>query len=363
MKKSLVIIIAIVAVTLISFLAIRGRNRAISVKTVTTTPKSLIRSIAAKGELDSQAKAELKFLASGKIVWLSVTVGDTVSQGQALAALDKRDVESQLREAESNLIKARSELDRVGESRRQFNEAHRYDSPSAELFAQFGQYDAQVRSAVTSVDYYQYQIDQTQLALQNLNLTSPLSGIITKINLRAGEIYQTTSGPAVVVADLSPQNLYFKAEIDEADIAQIALGQAAEVTLDALAKEVFPGEITEMDSQTSLNASGDKIFIAKIAIGEELPESVRRLGLSGDAAITIEKRDEVLVFPLEAIVSEGDNKYVWRIKGERVNKVPIETGLETEFEAEVTQGLSSGDAVAITNLNLLKDGQKVRVEE
>lgn len=349
MKKYFLGTILVGLLVLGGFSFLRARREAITVEADRVQRKTLTKSITASGELDSEVKAELKFESSGRVVWLAARVGERVEKNQALASLDKKTLEEQLRQAEA----AR---DKAIETRREFREAHKSDSPSQELFSQFAQYDAQVRSAESGVE-------EAQIALDKATLISSIAGIITEININEGAVYQTTSGPAITVANFSPENLYFKAEVDEEDLGQIFLEQQAEITLDAdTGKTGFIGKVREMAPQTSLNEAGDKVVEVKINFEDVLSENLRLLGLSGDAEIIISRVEKGLILPFEAIVTKNGENFVWKIEAGKARKVGIEIGLESEFEVEIISGLSEGDLVASEKLDTLKEGQKVKVK-
>lgn len=344
----------------LSFL--RSRNGVVPVEITRVERRVLEKTISTSGEIDSDVKAKLAFETAGKVTLLPVRVGERVKKGQTLALLDPQDLKERLFQAEMSLKKAQADLDNAGEARRQFHEEHKYDSPSSELFAQFGQYDARVRSAESLVEYHQSLVESARSALNHATLISPIAGTITALNINEGEIYQLSSSPAVVVADLSPQNLYFRAEIDETDLGKINFGQEAEISLDAEENITFSGTVKEIAPQTSLNEVGDKIIEAKIFFEDSLPENLRLLGLSGDAEIILEQKQEALILPLEAIFEESGKKFVWKIEDGRARKTAVKAGLEGEFEIEITSGLSDGELVATEKPDLLKEGQKVEAE-
>ena len=358
-----------VTITIISIIALtsygvhRFRNKALPVETTLVERKNITQVITASGELDSRTKAELKFETTGKLVWLPTRVGDQVLEGQALASLDSRSTEEGLRQAEANLRKAQADLDKAGEIRREFQIAHKYDSPSSELFSQFGQYDAQVRAAEALVASYHSQLAQARTATKKITLTSPISGTITELNIAIGELFQATGKPALVIADLSPQSLYFKIEIDETDLGKVAIGQQANISLDTAEDQVFKGSLTELAPQVSLNNAGDSIIKAKISLDQDLPEHLRFLGLSGDAEIILNQREQVLALPLEAVLEEDGETYIWKVEHEKAKKVKVVLGMEDEFEAEIVSGLYDGAPIITRDFGLLKEGQRVVMRE
>jgi len=152
---------------------------------------------------------------------VGVSEGDQVVQGQLLAVLDQRELKESFHQAEISLEKARADLDYCGETRRLFREEHKYDGPSENIFAQFGQQDAKVRGAEKTVERYNSQVESARLALEKSFLFSPIAGTVIEVNIKEGEIF-AASQPAVVIANLS--RIIFEAEVDESEVEKIEVG-------------------------------------------------------------------------------------------------------------------------------------------
>ena len=90
-----------------------------------------------------------------------------------------------------------------------------------------------------------------------------------------------------------------------------------------------------------------------------MPSKYKILGLSGDADIVTDENPSALVIPIESLIEENGNSYVYQIVNGTAIKTTIETGLETEFEVAVEKGLKEGDIIATSNLDQLEDGKKV----
>ncbi len=350
MKKTIIVIVTVIGFAGAGFFYFRSKNGGLEIDTTTVEAQTLEKTVTASGDLETKEKADLSFEVTGKVASVSAQAGDNVKKFQTIAYLDTKDLQIQLNQAKAN-------LDRYVEQRKEFFEKNKTASPSNELFAQFAQYDANVRNAKA-------QVEAARLNLQKATITAPLDGIVTEVNVKKGELVKATTGTVVTVADLSPENIYFLAEIDEEDLKQkITVGEIAKITLDAAGDSVFKGTITKLATQTTLNDAGDPVLEAEMIFHEALPIKYKILGLSGDADIITEESTNTLVIPIEALIEKNGEKYVWKIVNGYVQKTPIETGLETEFEIAVTSGLSEGDTVATDNLDKLEDGQQVKVEK
>lgn len=198
--------------------------------------------------------------------------------------------------------------------------------------------NAQVASAQASYD----------MALINLDkatLISPVNGIITEVNNKAGEIL----GTGVIKETFSrvmSLDFIIQSKVPESDIVKIKLGQHAKITFDALTLEdVFDAEIIEIDP-ASTNVQGVVYYNIKLKLNTV---DVRvKPGMSLNIDIATAEKNDVIMIPSRAIKTEATKKFVDVLKedGITTEKVFIETGLEgDEGMVEVRSGLKGGEKV------------------
>ena len=337
------------------FLNFRHGQSTPEVETALVSRGDIRSSIFASGEVKGRKQVELKFAGGGEVAVVSVGVGDKVGAGQFLAALDQKSLKEALSQAEANLRRAQADLDYAGESRRQFLEEHKYDSPSSWLFAQFGQYDARVRAAVAAVESANSQVEAAKISLSNATLSSPISGTVVEVNIKEGQQFDA-SRPAIVVADLS--SFVFEAEVDETDIGKVEVGQKALVKLDAYPDTEIEGEVAKIGKITTLDSAGNKVIKVELNL-KGLPKDY--LGLSGDVEIVREEKKNVLLLPLEALMIENGKNLVYIVKDKQVLKREVELGLESEEAVEIVKGLSEGEKVVVRGLEEVKKKNQARL--
>jgi len=132
--------------------------------------------------------------------------------------------------------------------------------------------------------------------------------------------------------------------LDETDVAQVAIGQETLVSVDA-----FP----------DVNLAGEVMYIAPVAQIESgvvlYPVTVRlapadipvRAGMTGDVEIISAIQEGALIVPLRAVHTEGERSYVDRLVGGQTERVEVTLGMVTETEVEITSGLAEGDVVSV----------------
>lgn len=209
-----------------------------------------------------------------------------------------------------------------------------------------------------------------QKALDNAVLYAPSDGtvIFTTIlsPLPGGPSSQYVAGSAVspqasIFSIVSDSQLGFKAEVDESSIAEITTGQKVEVSLDAFSGKKFIGTVNDLATMAEGTLTGGNIFKVEISIddaGEEL-----RLGMKGDAEISVKTIDSVLVIPLNCYFTQGKSEFVYRVVDSKLEKVEVETGVQNDDFIEVTSGLNEGDKLVIAGETALKDGMRVKIVE
>lgn len=177
-------------------------------------------------------------------------------------------------------------------------------------------------------------------ALGERIVRADFDGTVVKLELTKGQEIKT-SEPVCVVADMD--RLEMKVVIDEYDIGQVYVGQTAEVYFNAFGSEVFYGEIGEVSQQGVLQ-NGRVNFTAKIYMdgtGKLKP------GMSGDADIFVELKEDSLRLPSEAVTILDDGLGMVQVMDEEdmMQPVEIEIGIEGDRYVEVLSGLEEGDMV------------------
>ena|GEM_PF-1163352 len=198
---------------------------------------------------------------------------------------------------------------------------------------------------------------QAQANLDGAELTAPVAGTVTvpsTVEAGAG----VTPGVAVVTV-AAPGALVFEASVDQADISSVARGQAAVVSLDAFAGQNLAGTVLSRSQSASATATGGVAFTTKISLPSG---SVQPLaGMGGSVAITVKDLADALTVPAAAVVSNGEQRYVFVVSDGKVHRTVVRIGAETDTAIQITDGLAAGAQVVVTGASSLADGQSVKV--
>jgi HlyD family secretion protein len=201
--------------------------------------------------------------------------------------------------------------------------------------------EAQVRQAEVAVE-------QARLTLEGTRLVAPHDGVVTAVNVRAGEL--TAGMPAFEMTDLS--RFHITVNVDEIDIGALDVGQEATVSLDALPDAEISGRVTSIAPTANL-ATGVISYQVRIDLD---PTAARlRAGMSATASIITARADGALIVPNRLIQVDraNDRAFVERVEDGLPVRVEIRMGMRNEQQSEVTAGLQEGDVLAIRQASSL----------
>jgi len=199
--------------------------------------------------------------------------------------------------------------------------------------------EASVTSAVTQLGY--------------TTITAPRDGIVIKKYVEPGSIVTAGrssmggTGEGVSLVDLADVSRMFAlVSVDETDIAQIAVGQSVDVTIDAYPDELFMGKVTKISPQTTTEQNVTTVPVT-VEIGS--PDLRLKPGMNATCDFIIAKHSDVLLAP-NTTLTEGEQATMVTVleKGQPVVRT-VEVGLSDDTNSEIVSGLQEGDTVVITN--------------
>ena len=392
MKKKW-LLIAGAAVVLIVFvvLALRSSGVKRTKVTVELAKKGEITSlVTATGKVKAQADVDISADVMGRIEQLPVKEGELVKEGQLLVMIDDRSRRMDVAQARGSLQsaisardKAKIDLDRV---KQLFSK--KLSSQSDLDFAQNTNDQAEAQ-----VQVYQANLDRAQDQLSKCTIRAPMDGIITKLNSEKGEnvIIGTMNSPGtiiMIISDLSA--IEIEAEVDETDIARVALDQKVVITLDAFPDTTFAGKVIEIGNspQAASYAGTDQItnFIVKVLILDKVvnikPGMTASVDITTNAASNIikvpsgavvmrpegtgEKKEEGKNSPVDSTAGENDSSYnaegkkkkdidgIFKVEKGQAKFVPVKLGIRDQQNVEIIQGISQGDSIITGPYRLLR---------
>jgi len=248
--------------------------------------------------------------------------GISTARSNISAAIDDvSSAETDLKNAQSDLSLAQQQLalDKAG-------------STPEEVAAQ----QAQVEKAKADILNYEAQYDK-------MTLRSPISGIVSKQDVKMGEI---VSADQVIASVISASQFEIESNVPEADIAKIKIGDEANITLDAYGDAVvFKAKVSKIDPAETVI---EGVSTYKTTLQFEQNDERIKSGITANIDISTDKRENVLVIPQRAIATRGTDKFVYVDNGAKIpEERKIESGLKgIDGNVEVVSGLNEGEKIS-----------------
>jgi len=170
-----------------------------------------------------------------------------------------------------------------------------------------------------------------------VSITAPLSGIVVERNISLGGTAEPNQS-LFRIADLS--NVIVEGEVFETDVSKVKLGQDARVRLDAHPDKVFTGKVTFVASELD---PMKRTLHFWVSVDNE--DRLLKFELFAYIALIIQHSREVLTVPLDAIIDDGAEKFVFVKNGNQFVRQDVATGTSDDSYIEITDGLYPGDKV------------------
>lgn len=308
-------------------------------------------------ELDSQvalAEANLKVgqsrLAQAKLAAsINAEVAETrVAQTAAQFEQAQKDFESMKALADRNAIR-QNDFDKAALALKvsQENLAAAKASQRENLVR-----EEEVRMAESSIEQLNAAVAVAKAARDNAFVKAPFSGVIAKIFSDEGEAV-SMGMPLLQLVD--PSKSYVEAPFDEANAADIKLGQKARINLDAYRGEDFNGTVEFISPIVSINPDLSRTLNVRIRVEEGTEKFLA--GMSADVVLLVEEKDNVIFAPTESLVRQ---EYAYIVNHGRAVRRDVKTGIGNWNTTEILSGLEEGDQM-ITSISLTKLAEGVRV--
>ena len=323
------------------------------VRTMVAAPQSVSVPLTLPGEVRPRIESRLGFRVGGKLMARSVSVGDVVAPGQALARLDPTDLMPavQAQQAQLDAVRIERNLASVELERLRGLKAQNFVSQSALDRQQSILDGAQSRLAAAEA-----QLRQARNAMDFQLLKADVAGVVTAVEAEVGQV--VSAGQTVLrIAQTGEREIAIN--IPEADLARArAIGQWR-VTLPALGSRELTGRFREI---APIADPASRTFPARMTLSGPLDGVA--LGMTASAQ-AMQAPGTAFVLPLSALQSRDGQPRVWKVDRatSTVQPVAVKTAGLLDDTVRITEGVVAGDLIVIAGANLLVAGQKVRLPD
>jgi multidrug efflux pump subunit AcrA (membrane-fusion protein) len=371
----------------------RGLNTKAAVENVQTarvSHSSIEDFYEATGTVKAKTTTDVSSNIMGRIVTLRVAEGDRVARGQVLIEIDNSDSKAQvdktqaaLTEAEASLtevarsVEAAKAAVRTAEVNKRFAEstfgryrelydrrsvsAQEFDEAKAKLDSANSELDrsrANVQTIIAKNKQINARIQQARADIAGARvqagytkIVSPVSGILVKKFVESG----ATASPGVPLLSIEDNSQYrLEANVEESRSSLVRIGNRVNVQIDAVGRGDLMGTVAEI---LPVSDAASRSYIVKI----DLPrDPAFRSGLYGIARFPLAQKEAITV-PQAAMAARGPLTGVYVVGDDRTAQFRIvTTGRSSEGMIEILSGVSEGDEIAVSNIDKLSDGSKVK---
>ena len=375
-----VVVVAIAAIAIIK--AMKSANKELVIRTHVVGEYTVENTVTATGTIEPVETVEVGTQVSGKVEKIYVDFNDVVKKGQLMAELDKQTLNQSLSRAKASLTSAESQLNYAKLTYERTKQL--YESNAATLAAYQEAQNTYTRAQMSKRNA-QASYDQARVDLAYAEIYSPIDGIVLD---RAVEVGQTVaasfSTPTLFTLANDLTKMQVEADVDEADIGQVKVGQRVTFTVDAYMDDVFEGTVNQirMKPTTTSNVVTYTVII-------EAPNPDQKLFPGMTASVTIVTEEATgLAVPAEAFnftpdeqvlkamrkpeKPEGqmppqgekpqmqggqgtDHNMVWLKKGDNMVPCPVKVGMSDGAYKIIEEGVQVGDSVVLSAQYVAKE--------
>ncbi len=359
MQRRLVIY-TIAPLALAALLLITACHRAVgeSKKPATSPPSvklaqphrgEITRSVTLPGTVAAWQQATLYAKVGGYLKTITVDKGDEVKENQLLADIEVPELLADISKAKAEVEVAQIDYKRVSEAQKK--------APDLVVLQTVDEALGRLKVAKATLER-----DQTLLGFTKI--TAPFAGVITRRFVDPGAfIPAATSGSAaqnaaiVTLADFDTVRVYVA--VPEPEVPLVKKDTPVQISFQELPGRTFVDKVTRIAYALD---DATRTMIAEIDLLN--PQRELRPGMYAIVKLGVERHDNALLAPAEAVLVEKAGKSVFIVDaGHKARKKLIKTGFEDGVAFEVLDGLAPGQPVVLLGKSALQDGQTVNVTE
>ena len=316
--------------------AMKKEVNAIKVITLTLEPHPVEDKITLPAEVEPYEDLWVKAEVSGQVIHIMVQEGQRVRKGQILVQLDDRDYRSRLARIEANYRLARLEHDRIAKlAKQKITAANKLDETEARL-----------KDLIA-------QREEAKLALSRTRIMAPISGRLNEIKAKVGDLL--VMGREVVQI-LQFEQVKVTVGVPESDVAAVFDLNEAEVVIGALRNQRVKGKKIFLSRQPrTLARLYDLELMVPNPDGRILP------GMFARVELVKKVFNEALSVPLYAVITQGEERFVYVEKDGRAQKRAVQLGVLDGWQVQITDGLLPGERVIVVGHRFVDDDQPVEI--
>lgn len=358
-KKWMLIVACVVVLAAIVYALMGGKKEApvMDYETARVEKATIGNSVTATGTIEPVTKVEVGTQVSGIIDKIYVDYNSVVHKGQIIAELDKTNLMSELNSAKSNLAGAKSDLDYQRANYKRIKALYDKELVSG------NEYDTALLSLRQAESTYAQRKEAVSKAQTNLGyaiITSPIDGIIISKAVEEGQtVAASYSTPTLFTIAQDLTDMRVIADVDEADIGEVEVGQRVSFTVDAYPGETFEGKVTQVRLEATTESN---VVTYEVVISASNKDLKLKPGLTANVTIFTMERNNIVSVPTKALRftptkemlnpgekiedCQGAHK-VWVREGKTLKAYAVKTGITNGTRTQIVSGIKEGAEVIV----------------
>jgi RND family efflux transporter MFP subunit len=290
----------------------------------------------------------------GVISSINYREGERYEEGALLVSLRQDDILLRLKRAQAELNKSETQVKIAGEKVTEHEKLYKMGAIPKQTLEKV---KLELDSAKYEAEAARLEAKAHEAMLEKSNLYAPSAGMIGELKVEEGE---TVTPNTLLGTHIMTEYVYAEFGVVERDVNKIALGQKATVYVDAFPDKTFEGVIENI---APVVGGSSRTATARVRI--ENPERLLLPGMFARIRILLYSKKNTLVVPTDAVQGSEGDQYVFALDSEKsvAEKRAVTIGYTRPDYSQVDAGISEGELVAISNLERLEDGSKIRLLE
>jgi HlyD family secretion protein len=360
------IVIAVVVIAAMASFLLSGNKKKEEVNFVTeaVAPANIVNSITATGTIEPVTSVTVGTQVSGIVSKLYVDYNSVVKKGQVIAELDKTNLISELNTAKANLASAQSSLNYQSANYSRYAALYKKGLVAGSDYDQARLTYQQARDQVATA---RESVQKAQTNLGYATITSPIDGVVLSKSVEEGQtVAASFSTPELFTIAQDLTNMQVVADVDEADIGNVKVGERVSFTVDAYPDDTFTGQVKQVRQEATTT---NNVVTYEVVISAPNVDMKLKPGLTANVTIYTQEIKDVLSVPSKALrytpaketvgdkkikdVSNAKNK-VWTIEGNNVVAHSVSVGMTDGSHTQILSGIKQGQQV-ITGVSVQSD--------
>lgn len=363
------VVAAVVVVALLVWLFSGSKSdEEVSFATEKVAVADIQNSITATGTIEPVTSVTVGTQVSGIVSKLYVDYNSEVKKGQVIAELDKSNLTSQLNTAKAQLSQSRAQLNSARSDLSYQNANYkRYKTLYDKGLVSADEYETarlsyqtslqSVNSAKEQVASAQEEVKRAQTNLGYATITSPIDGIVLSKSVEEGQtVAASFSTPELFTIAQDLTNMQVVADVDEADIGNVKVGERVAFTVDAYPNDTFEGKVTQVRQEATTT---NNVVTYEVVISARNADLKLKPGLTANVTIYTQEINGVLSVPSKALRytpeketvgnkkikdCNGKNK-VWTLEGNTLVAHSVNIGVTDGIHTQIISGIQKGASV------------------